>query len=444
MNTHDTCAIPEEAEFTLRSDEQKKSVRNEMERILHSEPFRLSPRCSQFLRFVVENTLEGHQEQLKERIIGIEVFGRNPSYLTEGDSVVRVRATEVRRRLSQYYGNAPRLGACRIEIPAGSYIPQFRTWDGIAPEEEAVPAVPIAPAVVATDSVAKAARGRLRFAIIGLVVVLAATAFTVYMLSRAHQVRAFADVNEIQLEQFWQPALQDAKPVLICIGSPTTYTYSGSFQGNYVREHGIDPNLQPQWTIDSQKGDIPGSVIIPVKAEYVGAGDANLAFLLSAFFGRLRKPSEFRLSENTSYSEISDAPTVLIGAFTNRWTLQSVSKEPFFFVQKGPDRLIEERDGQHRHWTPPHLRADGRTGEDYALVSRLIDSETGKFLVTAAGISGFGSRAAGYFLTRPELLARALSQAPPDWPHKNLQFVLETRIVDDAPTAPEVIAWRTW
>jgi hypothetical protein len=196
--------------------------------------------------------------------------------------------------------------------------------------------------------------------------------------------------------------------------------------------------------VDQQKGTIPGNVIIPVKAEYVGAGDANLAVLLSALFARLRKPSEFRLSENTSYTEISDAPTVLIGAFTNRWTLQSASKEPFFFVQNGPDRLIEERDGQHRKWTPPHLRADGRTGEDFALVSRLVDSETGKFMVTAAGIAGFGSRAAGYFLTRPDLLARALRQASPDWSHRNLQFVLETRIVDEAPTAPEVIAWRTW
>jgi len=443
MKLHDACAIAEEGKIAIPSDEQKKAVREEMERILHSEPFRLSPRCSQFLRFVVESTLEGHEEQLKERIIGIEVFGRSPSYLTEGDSVVRVRATEVRRRLSQYYANFPHLSDCRIEIPPGSYIPRFRAGDGIVTDEETAPGESIASGAIASH--AAPGRGRLRFPILGLLIALAGLVFIAYSrFSAAHHVKVTADANEAQLEQFWQPAIQDPKPVLICIGSPTTYTYSGSFQGNYVREHGIDPNLQPQWTIDSQKGDIPGKVIIPVKAEYVGAGDANLAALLSSLFGRLRKPSEFRLSENTSYTEISDAPTVLIGAFTNRWTLQSVSKEPFFFAQKGPDRLIEERDGQHRQWIAPHLHADGTTGEDFALVSRLVDSETGKFLVAAAGISGFGSRAAGYFLTRPDLLARAVSQAPADWPRKNLQFVLETRIVDGAPTAPEVVAWRTW
>lgn len=435
-------AIEDGGGIASGSAEQKETVREEMARILHSEYFRSSPRSGQFLRFVVEHTLEGRQGQLKERLIGIEVFGRKPSYLTEGDSVVRVRATEVRKRLSQYYANLPRSSACRIEIPPGSYIPQFLAWDGTTERGEAVTSEQVASHLPVSPPPAE--RGRFRVGIAVLFVILPAVVLAAYWLSAGHRAQAFTDTNEAQLEQFWEPALRDPKSVLISIGSPTTYTYSGSFQGTYVREHRIDPNLQPQWTINPQKGTIPGNVIIPVKAQYVGAGDADLAALLSSLFGRLGKPSELRLSEDTSYSEISDEPTVLIGAFTNRWTLQSVSDEPFFFVQKGPDRLIEERDGQHRQWSPPHLRADGTTEEDFALVSRLVDSQTGKFLVTAAGISGFGSRAAGYFLTRPDLLARALSQAPPDWPRKNLQFVLEMRIVDHAPTAPEVIAWRSW
>jgi len=424
----------------MGSDELKETVREEMERILHSETFRSSPRSRQFLRFVVEQTLEGCQELLKERSIGIAVFGRKPAYLTEGDAVVRVRATEVRKRLSQYYATFPRSGACRIELPAGTYIPQFLASEDTKDTVEAAADESISSSLAPANRVKRGwLWGGIAALIVALPVILAA-----YLLSRGHRVQAVGDTNEAQLEQFWQPAIRDPKSILICIGSPTTYTYSGSFQGNYIREHRIDPNLQPQWTIDSQRGAIPGSVIIPVKAEYVGAGDANLAALLSGLFGRLGKPSELRLSDYTSYSEISDEPTVLIGAFTNRWTLQSASHEPFYFAQRGPDRLIEERDGRRRQWISPNLHADGKTGEDFALVSRLVDSETGKFLVTAAGISGFGSRAAGYFLTRPDLLARALSQAPPDWSRKNLQFVLRTQIVDNAPTAPEVVAWRTW
>lgn len=441
---HDgACAVAEGGEIAIGSDEQKQTIREEMERILHSEYFRSSPRSGQFLRFVVEHALDGHQEHLKERTIGVEVFGRSPSYLTEGDSVVRVRATDVRKRLSQYYAHSPHSSTFRIEISPGSYIPQFLAGDRTNGEDDAVTGDSIAAGVPASPPPAK--RGWLRLGLAALLAALTTVAIlAAFRLDVGHRTQTVADANEAQLEQFWQPAIRDPKPILICIGSPTTYTYRGSFQGSYVREHGIDPNLQPQWTIDPQKGTIPGSVIIPVKAQYVGAGDADLAAMLSGLFGHLGKPSELRLSEDTSYSEISDEPTVLIGAFTNRWTLQSVRQEPFFFVQKGPDRLIEERDGQHRQWTPPNLRADGKTGEDFALVSRLVDSETGKFLVTAAGVTGFGSRAAGYFLTRPDLLARALSRIPPDWSRKNLQFVLQTRILDNAPTAPEVIAWRIW
>jgi hypothetical protein len=441
MKIQGTFAIAEDGEFAILTSKQKEMIRQELERIFQSEAFRSSPRCKQFLRFVVEHKLEGHREQLKERTIGIEVFGRKPSYLTEGDSVVRVRATEVRRRLTEYYAT-PRSGSWRILLSSGSYIPQFLPPEAVAAEDEAIPILPPVPHQPDLNSTAR--RKWYWLGLTLLLVLMSVVVLSISKFAQKRQIMASADTDEAQLEQFWLPAIQDSKPVLICIGSPTTYTYSGPFQGNYMREHGIDPNLQPQWTIDSQKSTIPGNAIIPVKAEYVGAGDANLAVLLSALFAHLKKPSEFRLSENTSYTEISDAPTVLIGAFSNRWTLQSAGKDPFFFAQRGPDRVIEERDGQHRRWTPPHLRADGRTGEDFALVSRMVDSETGKFLVTAAGISGFGSRAAGYFLTRPELLSRALRHASSDWSHKNLQFVLETRIVDDAPTAPEVVAWRTW
>lgn len=91
-----------------------------------------------------------------------------------------------------------------------------------------------------------------------------AMALAAYRHSAGRRVQTFADANEAQLEEFWGPAIHDPKSVLICIGSPTTYTYSGSFQGNYFREHRIDPNLQAQWTIAPQKGTIPGSVIIPI------------------------------------------------------------------------------------------------------------------------------------------------------------------------------------
>jgi len=74
-------------------------VREELNRVLASHEFRTSKRSQEFLRYVVEHTLTGHGDMLKERTIGIEVFGRPTSYDPSDDATVRVKAGEVRKRL---------------------------------------------------------------------------------------------------------------------------------------------------------------------------------------------------------------------------------------------------------------------------------------------------------------------------------------------------------
>lgn len=64
--------------------------------------FRNSPRCQEFLLYVVESTLAGKRDQLKERLIGIQLFGREAAYDTADDPIVRVKANEVRKRIAQY------------------------------------------------------------------------------------------------------------------------------------------------------------------------------------------------------------------------------------------------------------------------------------------------------------------------------------------------------
>ena len=426
-------------------------VHAEMQRVLEGASFRSSPRCRQFLKFVVTCALEGRQELLKERSIGIELFGRDPAYPTEGDSIVRVRATEVRRRLLQHYAADSAEHPCRIEMPSGSYVPQFRMASSrIEPVAEKLPAPPLS----ADKEFVPAPNIRNRHGwAVWAVTMAGLLAISIILFIKPswplalRHVSVVEDPNEQQLEKFWRPAIRDAKPVLLCIGTPTTYTFTGKYH-HYLDQAASkstqDPSASAGKAISMPDATIPADALMPVHTEFVGAGDANLAVLLSAFFSRYGKATQFELSEGTSYSQISDAPTVLIGAFSNQWTLASLSKLPFSFVERNHVRMVEENEGKRRVWTSPHLRVDGRTDEDFAVVTRLSNSETGKFLVTAAGISGFGSRAAGYFLTRPDLLARALDSAPKNWPQKNIQFVLMTRIVDNAPTAPTVVAQRVW
>src|ERR1035437_5785500 len=101
------------------------SVREELNRVLASHEFRTSKRSQDFLRYVVENTLNGRAEMVKERTIGIDVFGRSSSYDPSDDATVRVKAGEVRKRLGLYYASEGRLDEVRIDLPHGAYVPEF-------------------------------------------------------------------------------------------------------------------------------------------------------------------------------------------------------------------------------------------------------------------------------------------------------------------------------
>src|SRR3984885_3537079 len=108
------------------SSADKEAVRLQIERLLSSSHFRHSRRYTDLLRFVVQQTLQGHADTLKERTLGIEVFGRELSFDTSGDSIVRVAAAEVRKRIALYYQEVGHEGELRIELPSGSYVPHFR------------------------------------------------------------------------------------------------------------------------------------------------------------------------------------------------------------------------------------------------------------------------------------------------------------------------------
>lgn len=96
-----------------------------MERILKSEAFINSGRLSRFLRFAVEQTLNGTEERLKEYPLGVEVFDKHESFDPRIDSIVRVEARRLRSKLEAYYQSAGRVDAIIIRFYKGCYVPVF-------------------------------------------------------------------------------------------------------------------------------------------------------------------------------------------------------------------------------------------------------------------------------------------------------------------------------
>jgi len=118
------------------------SIRAALEKILSSPGFIKADRLSRFLRYTVEETLQGQTDKLKESLLGIDVFGRKPTYDPRVDAVVRTEAVKLRARLRDYYESEGRDAEIIIDLPKGGYVPAFSLRDKLPPDpppEEAMP-----------------------------------------------------------------------------------------------------------------------------------------------------------------------------------------------------------------------------------------------------------------------------------------------------------------
>src|ERR1700733_5494300 len=131
--------LPNQENATALSQERAAAVRAELAAILRSSYFSGSKCCQDFFEFVVHQALDGNYEYLSERFLGAELFGRPINYETGTDSIVRVRANDVRRRLAQFYSEGHGGSQVAIDLVSGSYVPEFH-WqepktDGASPED---------------------------------------------------------------------------------------------------------------------------------------------------------------------------------------------------------------------------------------------------------------------------------------------------------------------
>jgi len=413
----------------------REDVLHELDRILSSHFFKSAGRSRQFLQYVVQHKLEGHPEQLKERTIGTEVFLRPAGYATGDDPVVRVQAGEVRRRLEQYYQAAPIDSHVLIELPVGSYSPVFHlrssALKGIAP-------VP----VPATEVEASPKQSRARLYIVAAISFGLALAGGIAFLAFHQSIH-----KKAAFEQFWSPIFSTKQPVLICLAKPVAYRPTEDVYRRYSRSHPgtfqteaeranmalpLDPEEKISW------GDLF------VYTDYgVAAGDVYAAVSISALLSKIDKPSQLRIGTNYTFEDLRNSPAVVVGGFNNKWTMQLTSNLHFAFVEDKGQYLIRERVPGGRVWQT-RTGPDGETTEDYGIVSRLVDSKTGQFTITVAGIGPEGTQAAGEYVANARYIEDALRNAPTNWEKGNLEIVLQTTVTDSVAGPPRAIATYYW
>lgn len=399
-------------------DSEQQLILQELETILSGAAFRTSKRCQEFLRYVVEQTVAGRAETLKERTVGLELFGRGPDYDPSSDAIVRVRASEVRKRLAQHYDQAGRSGVVRIDLPPGSYVPELQSITASpspAPVQLPVPSQP----------------GRRWLPALLLLPV--AAAFLAWAIGPGAS----------RFDEFWRPMIASSHPVVVYLGQPVVYSFSKRVHEQYGKRSpqpkGRGPYILPLTELDFTAKDI-----LPVPDQYVGAGSAAAAMQVGNLLAGFTKRTQLRVGNEFSAFELKNYPVVLVGAFSNAWSLHVQERFPFRFVQEGSRRGIRETVGERRHWFLDELQPNGRTPEDYAIVVRTFDSGTEEPLMMVAGVTQYGTQAAAEFIASRPDLEKALAGAPENWPEKNIQILLRIAVVGNTPGKAQFIALHSW
>lgn len=432
-------------------DLSNSQILGELSSILRSPPFSGSKQCQTLLQYLVEHSLRGQNDELKERIIGIEVFGRKSDYDTSHDAIVRARVGEVRKRLAQYYTSEEGQDTpLRVVIAPGSYRPTFVLHHGnngskssavidqlesdtshLAEDQQPLETTPSAPTLP----------GKARWGVWGLAAAAASAALLIAWISIPRWTKSEFDI-------FWAPILGNKKQAVIYTGTAPVYIRSMEFVNR--EQTPLNPNEQmlpaTRWTLPPMaEGKVLTAKDLQVDPSgYVEVGDVKAAMAVTGLLSARKRSFDLRIGPELAYEDLHGAPTILVGGYANFWTMY-MNRDLHFYFDRNLN--IRERGGQGRVWSISHDagRASSSTiTEDYAIVYRLFNSKTGAPVIALAGTTTCGTRAASEFLTDPVSMKKLGIISRDGWEQKNLELVLHAPLVDCNPTSVEIVAEHAW
>lgn len=401
------------------SEEEKTAILQQLDRVVGNPYFHHSKRYPSFLKFVVAEKLAGRADDLKERTLGIEVFGREPDYDTTNDPIVRVTAAEIRKRIAQYYQEPGHEGEIRLSLPSGSYIPHFARPTSVTPTTDPAAAAirkevpkPAAEQLAPQPTSATSSR---KFLVATLLVVVLIGSGVLWQFLRPSPI-----------DEFWGPFISSEAPILFCIADQS------HFSTITLRDAG-DP--QRQLVLNDRMTSVIIDDISPL---------VDIAGMLQVH----GKSYKVKGESATTLTDLRQGPAVFIGAFDNNWTLRATGPLRFHFANNAEmSRFwIEDRQDPSRKNLMLERTVQQETGtyKDYAIVARFTDPDTDRPVVVAAGLARGGTVAAGEFLVNPQHMRDLARQAPKNWQNKNIEVVLETQVIDGRSGPPRVAAVHVW
>lgn len=435
------------------SAEFQAAVRAEVETMLKAPVFSQSGRCKVFLSHIVFQTLSGNANQLKERTIGVSVFDRPSDYDTGDDSIVRVTANEVRKRLGQFYRESPVIHPIQIELPRGAYVPEFRvqaskrakepdeiksvhpieaqaaSWDqplltkndGASAIGSTIVSEP-EPGAQAERVLSDRKRMRLRLTYAAGAVLVLVTCAMALGVWRMRSLRSEYDI--------WGSFVNSHVPVLVCIDTHDL--------------HIPTPPSSPE----AQR-----FVNLVLYKRIISLDDAAVLSSMTGVLGKKGIPFRLVGAADISLSDFRRQPVILIGAIDNKWTLLLSQNLPYRIEVANPPgsgsgkepvaSIIDAHNPTGGRWTTDLSMPFTSWKMDYAIVARMDDATTGVPVLIEAGLGNDGSIAASELILTGTIAAR-LKLESSCREKSNFEAVVGTELIDTRPGPPHILRITCW
>ena len=385
------------------TEAEREAIREELDRVLASPHFNHSKRYPAFLRYIVEEAIAGRADDIKERTIGIQVFGRPADYETNTDPIVRVTAGAIRRRLSQYYLEPAHASGLTVELPPGTYVPSFQFAARSLPSISVLRPRSTEPTNRKLTSLAQKWKGTprwMRFA--------AAAAFIAAVISSSFSYKQQAANNPVN--QFWYPLTATKQSLLLCVAN--------------ARENDFGENVS-----------LPDML--------------TLGGIQSTLKSHKRSYQVVDIS-TMDPSKVNGNPAVFVVPYHNPWAMQLTQKLRYSFAvnsnptpQTGQPRTtgVIKDSFSRTEWRNEH---SGSHDKNYAIVARFLDPSLGRIVVLISGLTPAATTAAGQLLTDAKYTDLLASRAPTDCQKMNLEAVVRTQANNHLPGPPEIEATYFW
>ncbi len=419
------------------------AIRKHLEEIISSDAFSSSHRCQSFLTYVVTKALAGDLDGLKERSIGIDLFGRTPLYDTAEDAIVRVTASDVRKRLLQYYGKAGVEPLLRITLPAGSYVPEFHAG-GRPPAEHGEAGV--AAEAAAADSLAAPDRGRTWLRRAAVVVGLCA-AFLLGFWVRPPAARRLERQSVAEGTPWPQLFRQGRRTYLVVCDTDIAMVQNLLRRPIALSDYANRQYLSSQGPFGPEGLQILGRLVARDYSASTAVVDTQAALSIAELAHAFGHPLEARSARMMRLQDFdTDDDYILMGSpLSNPWTALFEEQLDFVFefnqaVGKEVCRNRRPREGESGLYDPSATWF--KTGDAFAIISFLPNRERAGHVLIIAGSNAEATGGAARFITNPRLVAATLAQhgLVEKGAARPFQALMHLKTMAGAPSTTEVIA----